>query len=95
MYVIIKKCTVGLATAGFLAFGSYAAQAQVLDDDDYVVRQQFIEYDEDDDDDDEDVEFLNRSGYARCVATFRSFDPSTGTYVSYAGETKRCPYLYE
>lgn len=31
--------------------------------------------------------------YARCAARFRSFDPSTGTYTSYAGETVVCPYL--
>jgi ABC-type phosphate transport system substrate-binding protein len=31
--------------------------------------------------------------YARCSAQFRSFDPSTGTYTTYGGETRVCPYL--
>jgi hypothetical protein len=30
---------------------------------------------------------------ARCAARFRSFNPRTGTYVTYGGETKLCPYL--
>ena len=29
----------------------------------------------------------------RCAATFRSFDAETGTYVTYRGEVRRCPYL--
>ena len=33
------------------------------------------------------------SGYGRCAATFRSFDPDTGTYVGYDGVRRRCPYL--
>jgi hypothetical protein len=32
-------------------------------------------------------------GYARCEATFRSFDPATGTYVGYDGVRRMCPYL--
>jgi hypothetical protein len=32
-------------------------------------------------------------GMARCAATFRSFNPSTGTYTTYGGETRMCPYL--
>jgi len=32
-------------------------------------------------------------GEARCRATFRSYDPSTGTYTGYDGLTHRCPYL--
>lgn len=32
-------------------------------------------------------------GYARCEATFRSFDPSSGTYVGYDGVRRMCPYL--
>ena len=34
-----------------------------------------------------------QSGYTRCSRAFRSFDPDTGTYTSYDGETLRCPYL--
>lgn len=28
-----------------------------------------------------------------CASTFRSFDPDTGTYVTYGGEVRVCPYL--
>ena len=35
----------------------------------------------------------SEDGMARCSANFRSFDPSTGTYTTYGGETRRCPYL--
>jgi hypothetical protein len=30
---------------------------------------------------------------SRCAKAFRSFDPATGTYVTYGGEVRRCPYL--
>jgi hypothetical protein len=30
---------------------------------------------------------------ARCSAQFRSFDPRSGTYIGYDGETHVCPYL--
>ena len=30
---------------------------------------------------------------SRCAAEFRSFDPETGTYTDYDGETVLCPYL--
>jgi hypothetical protein len=30
---------------------------------------------------------------ARCARQFRSFDPETGTYVTYGGEVRVCPYL--
>lgn len=33
------------------------------------------------------------SGVARCEAEFRSFNRRTGTYTTYGGETKVCPYL--
>jgi BA14K-like protein len=33
------------------------------------------------------------SDYERCAATFRSFNPNTGTYVTYGGEERVCPYL--
>jgi BA14K-like protein len=32
-------------------------------------------------------------GVARCEATFRSFDPATGTYMGYDGVRRACPYL--
>jgi hypothetical protein len=31
--------------------------------------------------------------YALCAQQFRSFNPSTGTYTTYGGETRLCPYL--
>jgi hypothetical protein len=33
------------------------------------------------------------SGAAACARNFRSFDPETGTYTTYAGEQVLCPYL--
>jgi hypothetical protein len=32
-------------------------------------------------------------GEARCEATFRSYDPATGTYMGYDGVRRACPYL--
>jgi len=32
-------------------------------------------------------------GVARCEATFRSFDPASGTYMGYDGVRRVCPYL--
>ena len=32
-------------------------------------------------------------GEARCEATFRSYDPSSGTYMGYDGVRRACPYL--
>jgi hypothetical protein len=32
-------------------------------------------------------------GFARCQQTFRSFDPSSGTYMGYDGVRRRCPYI--
>lgn len=33
------------------------------------------------------------SGSSRCARTYRSYDPDSGTYTGYDGETHRCPYL--
>ena len=33
------------------------------------------------------------SGVARCEATFKSFDPGSGTYMGYDGIRRPCPYL--
>jgi hypothetical protein len=35
----------------------------------------------------------NGGGVARCEATFRSFDPASGTYMGYDGIRRTCPYL--
>lgn len=48
--------------------------------------------DEDNDDSDE-VSSGPEAAESRCSAEFRSFDPATGTYLSYDGETLPCPYL--
>ena len=42
---------------------------------------------------DEPQYYAGGSGYSRCARTFRSFDPDTGTYTGYDGETHRCPYI--
>lgn len=34
-----------------------------------------------------------RRAMARCFEDFRSFNPRTGRYVTYGGESKLCPYL--
>lgn len=36
---------------------------------------------------------VGSDAYARCSERFRSFDPRTGTYTTYGGETRVCPYL--
>jgi hypothetical protein len=33
------------------------------------------------------------AGVAACARRFRSFNPATGTYTTYAGEQVVCPYL--
>ncbi len=35
----------------------------------------------------------DREAMARCSEQFRSFDPATGTYTTYGGEQRPCPYL--
>jgi hypothetical protein len=32
-------------------------------------------------------------GFARCEATFKTFDPDSGTYMGYDGRRHRCPYI--
>jgi BA14K-like protein len=50
-----------------------------------------------DDDYDEGYAYRGRyageGGEARCEATFRSFNPATGTYTGYDGVRRMCPYL--
>jgi hypothetical protein len=33
------------------------------------------------------------SAHERCAARFRSFEPQSGTYVTYGGDRVLCPYL--
>lgn len=35
----------------------------------------------------------DRDDVARCASRFRSFNASSGTYTTYDGETRLCPYL--
>ena len=46
-----------------------------------------------DDDDGGEYAYGGSGGYARCEATFRSFDPGSGTYMGYDGIRRTCPYL--
>lgn len=102
----MRRCAVGLLALGLTSSFSLVAAAQVIvdDDDNYVVEERYVEDDpappyarfDDDDDDDDDVDevlVVYRDGEQRCAATFRSFDPTTGTYVGYDGLTRLCPYL--
>lgn len=101
----MRRCAVGLLALGLTSSLSLAAAAQVIvdDDDSYAVEERYIEddpgppfaqFDDDDDDDDVDeVRVVYRGGMQRCADTFRSFNPDTGTYVTYQGETRVCPYL--
>jgi len=91
MNELLRRYAVGLAAASIIAFGGYSAQAQVLDDDDVVIEEPLVI--ENDEDDDEEEVVMNQSGMERCAARFRSFDPSTGTYMTYDGEMRPCPYL--
>jgi hypothetical protein len=44
------------------------------------------------DDDDDDVG-IQGDAVTRCAAQFRSFEPETGYYTTYAGDRVLCPYL--
>jgi BA14K-like protein len=52
---------------------------------------------EDDDGDDYDagsaIGRFQDEGLSRCAAQFRSFEPNTGYYTTFAGERVLCPYL--
>lgn len=103
-----RNCLIALLSLGLAMSYSMAASAQIIaadppaviieDDDDPAVIVDDYDDDpavivEDDYDDEPTVVIANRDGMDRCAATFRSFDPDSGTYVTYAGETVRCPYL--
>jgi len=104
MHEQMRRCAVGLLALGLTSSFGLAAYAQQFDDDDsYVVEERYLSdepdqpvamFDDDDDDDDGDeVRVVYRGGMQRCADTFRSFNPNTGTYVTYQGETRLCPYL--
>jgi hypothetical protein len=99
----MKRCAVGLMALGLTSSFSLVAAAQEIDDDGYVIEERYLSDepdppavmfdDDDDDDDDDEVRVVYQGGMQRCAATFRSFDPATGTYVGYDGLTRLCPYL--
>lgn len=96
----IRFGLIALLSLGLAASYSIAAAAQEIIEETYTVEEvdppaAVIEDDTAviEDDDDPEVVIADRDGMARCAATFRSFDPDTGTYVTYDGETLRCPYL--
>ncbi len=95
----IRHCAVGFLALALTSSYSLVAAAQMVDEDGYVVEEGYSdESDEpvvqfDDDDDDGQVLVVNPAGMQRCADTFQSFDPGTGTYVTYQGETRVCPYL--
>jgi hypothetical protein len=96
----MRRCAVGFLVLGLTSIGGLAAAAQDIDDDGYVVEERTIIREQgpvvadiDDDDDDNAVLVVQRDGMQRCSETFRSFDPTTGTYVTYGGETRVCPYI--
>jgi opacity protein-like surface antigen len=37
--------------------------------------------------------YYGEGGFARCEATFKTFDPDSGTYMGYDGHRHRCPYI--
>jgi hypothetical protein len=50
-------------------------------------------YDDYYDDDDGDAVVYADDAVERCAARYRSFDRRTGTFVTYGGQRKLCPYL--
>ncbi len=93
MVALWKHCFAGALALGLASGCSFAAQAQVLEDDSVVIEEQFLN--DDDEDGDDEVVMIDQTPTQRCAATFRSFDPADGTYVTYDGETRTCPYLVE
>lgn len=91
------------------AFSTLPAQAQsyeeyaysadsASDDDDFTASDTNPDLDDDaaaaiDDDDDDATVVAGGGGEQRCAAQFRSFDPSSGTYMTYDGDRVPCPHL--
>jgi hypothetical protein len=96
----IRHCALGFVALGLTSICGLSAAAQGIDEDGYVIEERVVTREPaapitvvDDDDDDEEMVVADRDGMQRCADTFRSFDSRTGTYVTYAGETRLCPYL--
>lgn len=69
------------------------APASYLDEFDPIAQDDPIVQDDDVIDFDGDAIVTSQVGLDRCAATFRSFDPTTGTYTGYDGLKRMCPYL--
>ena len=95
MYDVVQRCAVGLLALGLVSGFGVAAVAQEEDEDGYVIEEPAppIAEMDDEDDDEEEITLANRDSMQRCADTFRSFNPQTGTYVTFQGETRFCPYL--
>jgi hypothetical protein len=94
----MRHAALGFLALGLTSIGGLAAMAQDIDDDGYVVEERTIIMEPaapiaEVDDDDDEVVIASGDGMQLCADTFRSFDSSTGTYVTYDGETRTCPYL--
>ncbi|MGD9803360.1 MAG: BA14K family protein [Hyphomicrobiaceae bacterium] len=94
----MRHAALGFLALGLTSIGGFAALAQDVDEDGYVIQERTIIREPaaptaEIDDDDDEVVMASRDGMQRCADTFRSFDSSTGTYVTYDGETRTCPYL--
>jgi hypothetical protein len=82
----------GIVKAQYVGEGYYAAPGEYYGDDNYdadegpaVIAAAPADAEAGVDED--------ASGVALCQDRFRSFDPATGTYTTYEGETVLCPYL--
>jgi BA14K-like protein len=80
-----------IVKAQYVGEGYYATPGEYYGDDDYdadegpaVISAAPAEVEEG---------AYDASGLALCQDRFRSFDPATGTYTTYEGETVPCPYL--
>ncbi len=99
----MRRYAVGLLALGFTSSCTLVAAAQDIDDDSYIIDERYLTdepdppvtmFDDDEDDDGSDeVRVVYQGGIQRCADTFRSFNPDTGTYVTFQGETRVCPYL--
>jgi len=69
------------------------APASYSDEFDPIAQDDPLVQDDDIIDFDGDAIVTSQVGLDRCAATFRSFDPTTGTYTGYDGLKRMCPYL--
>jgi uncharacterized protein YoaH (UPF0181 family) len=92
----IRRYLIGLMALGLALGYSVAAAAQEIIEETYTVEEAYppaAAFDDEDEDDEAEIVIADQDAVSQCAATFRSFDADSGTYVTYAGETLRCPYL--